>query len=80
VADPLTVLGQATRKVQRAEENLRQSRRELHEAMRAAHAAGISYSAIGRVVGVSRQRVAQIVERGGLATEQERPNVPRDSR
>jgi hypothetical protein len=47
----------------RAEQALRDAQRELEVAIRAAHASGESLSAIGRVAGVSRQRVAQIVGR-----------------
>lgn len=36
---------------------------ELWRTVREAHKAGESYSAIGRLLGISRQRVAQIVER-----------------
>jgi hypothetical protein len=49
----------------RAERAMREAQRELEAAIRAAHAAGESYSAIGRIVGVTRQRIAQIVEGGG---------------
>jgi DNA-directed RNA polymerase specialized sigma24 family protein len=53
----------AAEKRQRAEENVRHAQRELEAAIVDAHRAGESYSAIGRVLGISRQRVAQIVER-----------------
>ena len=43
---------------------MREAQRELEDSIRAARAAGESYSAIGRVVGVTRQRIAQIVEGG----------------
>lgn len=46
----------------RAEDGLRQARRDLERAIVTAYQAGESYSAIGRVVGITRQRVAQIVE------------------
>jgi hypothetical protein len=38
-----------------------EARERLHEALREAHRAGASYGLLGRIVGLSRQRVARIV-------------------
>jgi hypothetical protein len=48
--------------VRTAEDVLEQRRADLREALRAAHQAGASYALLGRVVGLTRQRVARIVE------------------
>jgi DNA invertase Pin-like site-specific DNA recombinase len=47
--------------VKKAGAELEDARRELHRAVREAHAGGHSYAAIARVLGISRQRVAEIV-------------------
>jgi hypothetical protein len=48
-------------RVRTADADLEEARRALREALRAAHEAGASYGPLGRVVGLSRQRVARIV-------------------
>ena len=40
------------------------ARRDLRAAVREAHAGGCSLAAIGRVLGVSRQRIAELVKEG----------------
>jgi hypothetical protein len=63
--DPdLRTLERAARARQKAEDQLRAARESVRDEIIAAHAAGASLSAIGRVIGVSRQRVAAIVEEG----------------
>ena len=53
----------AYRRWQRTEAERQKARGELLEAMRKARAAGASFPAIGRAAGgISRQRVAQILE------------------
>jgi hypothetical protein len=51
----------AALKASRAEENLRAARAELHNAVVAAREAGESLTAIAGVVGVTRQRIKQII-------------------
>jgi hypothetical protein len=48
--------------VQQAEEGLTSARAELRMAIREASDAGISLSAIGRELGITRQRVKQLLE------------------
>jgi hypothetical protein len=45
-----------------AEEMLAEAREKFREALDAARAAGASYALLGRVVGLSRQRVAQVLK------------------
>jgi hypothetical protein len=59
----LEQITQALEAVRAREVDLDRARRELREAIQAAHEAGASYELIGRLIGVSRQRVAQLAER-----------------
>ena len=61
-ATHLAGVARAAAKVQNAEEALRAARRELREAIVAAIEAGESQVAIARAVGVSRQRIKQILQ------------------
>jgi hypothetical protein len=49
--------------VSTAEAELKQARRRLQTTLRAAHRAGASYSLLGRLSGLSRQRIAQLANR-----------------
>jgi DNA-directed RNA polymerase specialized sigma24 family protein len=60
---PLTRVARATTKARRAEDAVRAARAELRAAIVAAREAGESLSAIARVVGVTRQRIKQIIGR-----------------
>jgi DNA-directed RNA polymerase specialized sigma24 family protein len=60
---PLTRVARAATKTRRAEEAVRAARAELRAAVVQAREAGESLSAIARVVGVTRQRVNQIIGR-----------------
>jgi hypothetical protein len=67
---PKTGLAEKLRDVETAVERLRVAEDELdrkrglfRDALRGAHAVGASYALLGRVAGLSRQRVAQIIER-----------------
>jgi hypothetical protein len=62
-ANSLTRVRRASAKVQRAEENVRVARSELRAAILAARKDGESLAAIARALGVSRQRVSQLLER-----------------
>jgi DNA-directed RNA polymerase sigma subunit (sigma70/sigma32) len=62
-ANSLTRVRRASAKVQRAEENVRAARSELRAAILAARKDGESLAAIARALGVSRQRVSQLLER-----------------
>ena len=59
----LAGVARAAANVQRAEEALRSARLELREAIIAATDAEESQAAIARAVGVSRQRIRQILQR-----------------
>jgi predicted XRE-type DNA-binding protein len=62
-ADPLVRVRRAAAKVKTAEENVRRARRELRAAIAAARKNGESQAAIARALGVTRQRVSQLLER-----------------
>jgi hypothetical protein len=57
----LKAVAVANEKVRRAGAAREQARRELRDAMLAARAGGHSYGAIGRALGISRQRVSEII-------------------
>lgn len=59
--NPLTRVARAAAKARRAEDAVRAARAELRGAILAAREAGESLSAIARVVGVTRQRINQII-------------------
>ena len=59
----LTAVSEALEAVSTTEAELERARRRLRTALRAAHQAGASYSLLGRLAGLSRQRVAQLVAR-----------------
>lgn len=60
---PLTRVARAVLKARRAEDAVRAARAELTAAIVAAREAGESLTAIARVVGVTRQRIKQIIGR-----------------
>jgi hypothetical protein len=47
-----------------AETDLEEARTRFRDALRDAHTAGHSYATLGRAVGLTRQRVARIIESG----------------
>lgn len=61
IADKLVEVGRAAAELRAAEDEVAAARQRFREALRAAHNAGASYALIGRVVGLSRQRVARII-------------------
>ena len=61
-ATPLGRVVRTAAKVQSAEEALRAARRELREAIVAATDAGESQAALARSLGISRQRIRQILQ------------------
>ena len=60
-ATRLTAVSEALEAVRAAEAELERARRKLRTALRAAHKAGASCSLLGRLAGLSRQRVAQLI-------------------
>jgi DNA-directed RNA polymerase sigma subunit (sigma70/sigma32) len=60
-AASLTRVARAATKVRRTEEALRRAREDLRQAIVAAHDGGETLAAIARTLGVTRQRVKQIV-------------------
>jgi DNA-binding MarR family transcriptional regulator len=62
-ASSLSRVRRAAAKVQRAEQTVREARRELRAAIAAARNEGESMAAIARALGVTRQRVSQLLER-----------------
>jgi hypothetical protein len=63
IATSLAAVSEALEAVRAAEAELERARSRLRTALRAAHRAGASYSLLGRLTGLSRQRVAQLVGR-----------------
>jgi hypothetical protein len=63
IATSLARVSEALEAVQAAEADLAQARRRLRTALRAAHRTGASYSLLGRLAGLSRQRIAQLINR-----------------
>ena len=63
IATSLAAVSEALEAVRVAEAELERARRRLRTALRAAHKAGASYSLLGRLIGLSRQRVAQLIGR-----------------
>jgi len=63
IATSLAAVSEALEAVRAAEAELERARRRLRTALRASHRAGASYSLLGRLAGLSRQRVAQLVGR-----------------
>ncbi len=51
----------AARRFLKAKEDLERARADLHAAMRAGRQAGMTYDALAREVGVTRQRVMRIL-------------------
>ena len=63
IGTSLAAVSEALDAVRAAEAELERARRRLRTTLRAAHRAGASYSLLGRLAGLSRQRVAQLVGR-----------------
>lgn len=61
MAAELAEVEAAAAELQAAEADLAKARDRLQVALEAAHAVGASYGLLGRLVGLSRQRVAEIV-------------------
>jgi hypothetical protein len=61
-ADKLKAVEDAVSAYREAEDLLEAERERLYEALRKAHAAGASFALLGEIAGLSRQRVAQIME------------------
>jgi DNA-directed RNA polymerase sigma subunit (sigma70/sigma32) len=57
-----TKLRRATLSARKAEEGVEAARKGLRAAIREARASGMTLDAIGQVVGVSRQRVLQLLQ------------------
>jgi uncharacterized protein (UPF0335 family) len=62
-AEALNRVADAAEKIARLEPRLREARRDLHEAIREAHARGASVTVIAKVASLSRQRVDQIIRK-----------------
>jgi hypothetical protein len=61
LADTIAAVSKAVAELRVSEDALELSRGRFAKALRDAHEAGASYGLLGRVVGLSRQRVARIV-------------------
>jgi DNA-directed RNA polymerase sigma subunit (sigma70/sigma32) len=61
-AETMNRIAKAAEQVERLEPRLTEARRELHAAIRDAHAEGASLGTIARIAGLSRERVRQIVK------------------
>ncbi len=60
-AAKLAAVSEAAEAVREIEDDLEAAREKLRAALKAAHQAGASYSLLGELSGLSRQRVAQLV-------------------
>ena len=60
-AAKLSAVSEAAEAVGAIEADLEAAREKLRAALKAAHRAGASYSLLGELSGLSRQRVAQLV-------------------
>jgi hypothetical protein len=63
IATTLAAVSHALQAVRAAEAELDQTRNALQTALHAAHQAGASYSLLGQLTGLSRQRVGQLINR-----------------
>ncbi len=63
LAQKMAAVSEAIEAVREAEDELEATRKQLRRALASAHQAGASYSLLGRLTGLSRQRVAQLVDR-----------------
>ena len=63
IGTSLAAVSEALEAVRAAEAEHERARGRLRTALRAAHRAGASYSLLGRLAGLSRQRVAQLIAR-----------------
>jgi hypothetical protein len=61
LTEKLASVSEAAETLRRAETSREEARGHFREALREAHAAGASYALLGRIAGLSRQRVAEIV-------------------
>jgi len=61
IAISLATVAEAAQAVLTAGAELEQARLRLRAALRAAHTAGASYTLLGQLAGLSRQRVAQLI-------------------
>jgi hypothetical protein len=62
IAEKLAVVSEAAQAVRAADANAEQARRDLRRALTTARKAGASLELLGQLAGLSRQRVAQIIE------------------
>ncbi len=63
LADLLQAVTDAAAVIRQREQDVERARVELAAAINRAHDAGASFELLGRLLGVSRQRVAQLRER-----------------
>lgn len=63
LAQAIASVSVASERLQEAERAEEEARQELARALEAAYRAGASYALLGRLVGLSRQRIAKILER-----------------
>ena len=61
IADKIAAVEQAAAELQQTESDLERAREKFRAALIDARAAGASYALLGRTVGLSRQRIAQLV-------------------
>jgi hypothetical protein len=62
LAAKLKAVEDAESRYRDAEDAIEEERERFYEALKEAHRAGASFALLGRTVGLSRQRVAQIIE------------------
>jgi DNA-directed RNA polymerase sigma subunit (sigma70/sigma32) len=67
--DPVARIKQAARKVERLEQQLDDARRDYWAAVDDAHKAGMSLGEIASELGISRERVRQLIDKRGRLSE-----------
>jgi hypothetical protein len=61
LADKLAAVTQVAHELQASEDQLHAARQRLRDALREAHTEGASFTMLGQLLGLSRQRIAQML-------------------
>ena len=64
MSQALSELAHASEAIAQAERDMEQARLDLAAALRTLHAGGMTFEALGKLLDVSRQRAAQLAQRG----------------
>jgi hypothetical protein len=64
LAETIAAVAEASQRLDEAEKELDARRKDLRDALTAAHEAGATYALLGRVIGTSRQYVQRVIAEG----------------